>query len=132
MSNTGICNFKNIPLMTCVDGHYMVHDFETGASFDDDENDIRWIGICTDSKFDVYWYIGQVNNVRTFHKLISKNYSDASIEAKTIIDEEYKTELMLNILRDFENDLSSSLCSDYADNVSECEFSNSDTFEFAN
>ena len=124
-------NSKNIPFMTCVAGHYMVHDLETGASFDDDDaNDIPWIGICTDSKFDVYWYIGRVNDVRTFNKLVSKNYSDASKEANKIIDDESKTELMLNILRDFENDAMLNLISNDGD--AECEFSNSGAFEYAN
>lgn len=68
---------RDLPFMTVVAGHVLIHEPDNGTPLPDD-----WTGLCVDGN-DVhgFWYIGRDNGERSFSKLAAREHAEAEIEA---------------------------------------------------
>ncbi|MEX3555070.1 MAG: hypothetical protein VB131_00040 [Burkholderia gladioli] len=68
---------NDLPFMTVVGGHVLIHDAHSGEPLN-----AGWTGICVDARdTKCYWYIGHDASERSFTKLVATSYETALLEA---------------------------------------------------
>jgi len=72
---------RDVPFMTCVGDHVLIHDGETGTPLD-----ATWTGVCCDARSaSTFWYIGRNNGERSFSRLKASDLEAATAEAVIIL-----------------------------------------------
>lgn len=76
---------RELPFMTAVAGHVLIHEPVNGTPLPDD-----WTGLCVDAN-DVhsFWYIGCDGGERSFTKLKAREFAEAEIEAAELFKAEH-------------------------------------------